>query len=230
MLVLVFLLVPRRYTIVDESFIYKLVERNVKNYGINRNQNRLIYFSREWFEKFKRNETIDEDFVPNFLLETTNEYPLPNDVDETCYVGRMICFEGNFILNIMFSFIIDSISSTTTENFESAMMHAERLREQIPEIYNPARVRERPIPPVVAEEDAQPIGNESETHADSENEELVDDENEQLNNIERPEQIFVDNTQEEEDVKPNVTVDEEDLAAYNDLFNNAQSNAGSDSD
>lgn len=118
----------------------------------------------------------------------------------------------------------------STENFESAMMHAERLREQIPEIYNPARVRERPFPPVVAEEYAQPIGNESEAHADSENEEKVDDENEQLNNIERPEQIFVDNTQEEEDVKPNVTVDEEDLAANNDLFNNTQSNAGSDSE
>lgn len=99
MLVLVFLSVPRCYTVVDERFIYQLVERNVKNYGINRYQNRLIYFSREWFEKLQRNEKLNGDFVPNFTLQTTNEYPLPHGMNETCYIGRMICFEGNIGVN-----------------------------------------------------------------------------------------------------------------------------------
>lgn len=224
MFVLVFLSVSRRYTVVDESFIFQLIERNVKNFGINRNQNRLIYFLREWFERRERNETIYGDFVPNFTLETTNEYPLPDGMDETCFIGRMICFEGNKELNILFIFSTYSIYSITTDSFESAMMHAERLRERLPAVYNPARVQEKPIPPIVAEENEQVTDNDS--AANSESEEQVDDENMQQTDFELPEQSFVE---QEENVKENIVVEEEDLIAFDDLFNGEPSDTHSGS-
>lgn len=96
----------------------------------------------------------------------------------------------------------------------------------MPEVYNPARVQERPIPPVEAEETIQQIANESETQDVSENEEEIDDENEQSIDIE---QILIENAQED-DIKPNIVFDAEDLAVLDGLFDDEQSNSGSDSD
>lgn len=95
MLVVVYLRDARCHTVVPEEFIFALVERSLKNRGLNSNQNRRIYFSREVFEKLQRNEVI-EDYIPNFNLPVTEIYPLPNDLEETCFIGRMICFEGKF--------------------------------------------------------------------------------------------------------------------------------------
>lgn len=57
MLVVVYLRDARCHTVVPEEFIFALVERSLKNRGLNSNQNRRIYFSREVFEKLQRNET-----------------------------------------------------------------------------------------------------------------------------------------------------------------------------
>lgn len=92
MLVLVYLSDPKQHTVVPESFIYDLNERSLKNRGVNRNQNRLIYFSRQWFENMEQNRNLDEEFVPNFHCPLTIEYPLPNGLVETCFIGRMIRF------------------------------------------------------------------------------------------------------------------------------------------
>lgn len=90
MLVVVYLQDAKRYTVVPESFIYDLNEKNLKNLGVNRNQSRLIYFSQYLFENLQANENLDEQFEPNFHCPITKVYPLP----ETCFIGRMICFEG----------------------------------------------------------------------------------------------------------------------------------------
>lgn len=94
MYVLVYLRDSKRHTVVPESFIYKLDERNTKNNGINRNQLRLIYFSSELFDILDRNEIPNREFRPNFNLPITMEYPLPNALKETCFNGYTFCFES----------------------------------------------------------------------------------------------------------------------------------------
>lgn len=92
--VLVYLSQPMCHTVVPETFIYKLVERNLKNYGINRNQDRLIYFSSEIYNTLKQNGALNREITPHFTLPVSSTYPLPNHTKETCFIGRMICFEG----------------------------------------------------------------------------------------------------------------------------------------
>lgn len=94
MLVIVYLQDSKKYTVVPESFIYSLDERSLKNRGLNRNQSRLIYFSQLCFENMQANENLDEEIGPNFHCPITVEYPLPLNLVETCFIGRMIRFEG----------------------------------------------------------------------------------------------------------------------------------------
>lgn len=94
MLVVVYLQDPKEYTIVPENFIFDLNERNLKNRGVNRNQSRLIYFSQQMFDEMQSNQDLDEEFEPNFHCQITMEYPLPVSLIETCYIGRLISFEG----------------------------------------------------------------------------------------------------------------------------------------
>lgn len=93
MLALVFLRDAKRYTVVPEEFVYSLNERSLKNRGINTYQNRLIYFSREVFGELNQNENLI-DYAPNFNIAVSKEYPLPDNMQETCYIGRLISFEG----------------------------------------------------------------------------------------------------------------------------------------
>lgn len=104
MLVIVYLQDAKCYTIVPEEFIYSLDERSLKNNGLNRNQNRLIFFSREWFEKMDQNESIDQEYKPNFHRPITGNYPLPDDLNETCFIGRMIHYEGKCIKKMLKKF------------------------------------------------------------------------------------------------------------------------------
>lgn len=96
MLVVVYLREAKRYTVVPEEFIYYLNERSLKNLGLNRNQNRLIYFSREVFQKLEQNE-IPYAFAPNFSIPVSTEYPMPENLEETCFIGRLISFEGTIL-------------------------------------------------------------------------------------------------------------------------------------
>lgn len=93
MLVIVYLFEANAHTVVPEQFIYCLNERSLKNRGVNSNQNRLIYFSNDCYEKISRNENVDG-FQPNFELPITTAYPLPDNLMETCFNGRLYSFEG----------------------------------------------------------------------------------------------------------------------------------------
>lgn len=95
MLVIVFLEDAKKHTVVPESFIYDLNEKNLKNLGVNRNQRRLVYFSKQWFENMERKVNLGDEFVPNFHHPITKDYPLPEGLAETCFIGRLIHFEGN---------------------------------------------------------------------------------------------------------------------------------------
>ena len=98
MLVVVYLKEAGGYTVVPEQFIYQLNERTLKNIGVNRNQDRLIYFSVDVFEKLERNEVVEQ-YAPNFNLPVSVVYPLPNEYTETCFIGRLIKFEGKYIFH-----------------------------------------------------------------------------------------------------------------------------------
>lgn len=106
MLVIVYLNDADCHIVVPENFIYLLNEKNLKNYGVNSNQNRLIYFSKDCFEKLKENGDVQQEYEPKFYLPVTKIYPLPENLVETCFIGRMYSFEGKhskkcFILRII---------------------------------------------------------------------------------------------------------------------------------
>lgn len=92
MLIIVYLQDAKKHTVVPEEFIFGLNEKNLKNNGVNSNQTRLIYFSKDVYEKLQRNE--EQDFIPKFDLPVTNVYPLPDALAETCFKGRLYGFES----------------------------------------------------------------------------------------------------------------------------------------
>lgn len=94
MLIIVFLQEARKYTVVPEEFIYGLDEKSLKNNGVNSNQTRLIYFSKDVFEKLEQN--VQQTFTPKFDLPVTNIYPLPIELNETCFKGRLYGFECKY--------------------------------------------------------------------------------------------------------------------------------------
>lgn len=94
MFVTVYLVEAKTHTVVPQEFIYELNQENLCNHGVNTNQNRLIFFSTEIFEALKSgNNTVNMD-MPKFDVAITNEYPLPNELKETCFVGRLKKFWG----------------------------------------------------------------------------------------------------------------------------------------
>lgn len=90
MFVIVFLIEPSVHTVIPQKFVYELNHENLYNKGINTNQSRLIYFSTELFEALENGEAIDENgYIPNFNLPITVDYPLPNNLGETCFIARL---------------------------------------------------------------------------------------------------------------------------------------------
>lgn len=105
MLVIVFLQDAKCFTVVPEGFVYSLDEKSLKNRGVNKNQNRLIYFSRELFKKMEENEEYEQNCKPNFHRPISIKYPLPDNLEDACFIGRMICFEGMIFFLLIKCFI-----------------------------------------------------------------------------------------------------------------------------
>lgn len=95
MFIVVYLVEPKVHTIVPQQFVYELWQANLFNRGLNQNQNRLIYFSQELFNSFENGLDVDQtEYIPNFELAKTNVYPLPDNLQETCFIGRLVKFWG----------------------------------------------------------------------------------------------------------------------------------------
>lgn len=78
MYVTVFLRDAKVHTVVPSFFIKELVEVNLFNKGINTNQNRLIFFSKEVFDLLGSGGIPNLlEFTPNFNSPVTNIYPPP---------------------------------------------------------------------------------------------------------------------------------------------------------
>lgn len=113
MFVVVFLIGPKKLTVVPEHFIFDLDERKLKNLGVNSNQRYRIYFSEEWFQNQIERVNLEQEFIPNFNLPATDMYPLPDNVVEAVFVGHMRKFESKnheqFILFLCFNNICSQI-------------------------------------------------------------------------------------------------------------------------
>lgn len=95
MFVIVYLIQPRVHTVVPHKFVYELSHVNLYNNGINSNQSRLIYFSTELFDALKNGDEIDEnEYVPNFNIPISVNYPLQNNIVESCFIARLRKFYG----------------------------------------------------------------------------------------------------------------------------------------
>lgn len=94
MFLTVFLVEANEHTVIPEEFVFQLVEENVKNHGLNSNQNRLVYFSRELFELLESGDIPHSEIIPNFGLPISKMYPLPDGLLETCFIGRLKKFWG----------------------------------------------------------------------------------------------------------------------------------------
>lgn len=93
MYVTVYLRDAKKHTVIPYEYVYELVEENLFNKGINTNQNRLIFFSQDLFDSFKRGENPNLlDFPPNFNCPVEKVYPLPDDMRSACFVARLIKF------------------------------------------------------------------------------------------------------------------------------------------
>lgn len=229
MFVSVFLIDAKAHTVVPKQFILGLIEVNLLNSGVNQNQNRLVYFSNELFDLLMNRENPNFlEFIPNFDLEVTTAYPLPDNLRATCFRGRLMKF---------------------FETFDDAFYHAYRLRPYLPALFNPARQFELPIPPMqnnfqsnnqlqVVDETAhqQTVANEQQNESNTSqnnagnfrlNDELqVNDEpvNEQIVNDEQQNNTNAsesDVTSEEIDIKPfsEIQLENSDICAFDAIFN-----------
>lgn len=94
MFVVVYLLDAKKNIIVPETFIYELNEEKLKNYGANRNQSHLIYWSNAASDGI--DGVPNPDFPTDFTLPPTNVHP-PREIEETCYIVRLKRFFSKFI-------------------------------------------------------------------------------------------------------------------------------------
>ena len=90
MFVSVYLTDAHKHTVVPQEFILDLNQVSLNNNGVNSNQSRRIYFSKELFESLANGEdTSRMDFIPNFNVPVSKIYPLPNGLMESCFIGRL---------------------------------------------------------------------------------------------------------------------------------------------
>lgn len=97
MFVTVFLVEARAHIVIPQKFVYELNQMNLCNNGINTNQNRRIFFSTQLLNALENGEVIHEnEYAPNFNLPITGNYPLPDDMLETCFIARLKKFWGEY--------------------------------------------------------------------------------------------------------------------------------------
>lgn len=75
----------KKHVVLHENWIFGVVESKLRNYGVNTNQNHLIFWSN------CDNVTPDSSHIPNFTLTVQEEF-LPST--DACYIGRIKRFFG----------------------------------------------------------------------------------------------------------------------------------------
>lgn len=91
MFVVVLIKVVKKYVVIPESWIYDVSEEKLKNNGVNRNQDVLIFWSND---AIGEDERPDGEYEPNFNLEILSVHPPTNGIAHGCYIGRIIRYFG----------------------------------------------------------------------------------------------------------------------------------------
>lgn len=90
MFVVVYLKLCKVYVVVPESWIYDVNQELLKNQGVNCNRDVLVF----WSKKGLIDDQPNENYAPNFLSNKESTFPPSNNVEEACYVGRLIKYFG----------------------------------------------------------------------------------------------------------------------------------------
>lgn len=89
MFVVVLIKSLKRYVVVPEEWVFDINEQSLKNNGVNRNRNVLMF----WSENGIGNDNEpDHEYKPNFTLKKETVFPPPDG--QGCYIVRMIHFYG----------------------------------------------------------------------------------------------------------------------------------------
>lgn len=91
MFAVVLLKIPKKYVVVPEVWIYDINEEKLKNNGVNRNQDVLVFWSEDGIDE---NDRPNSSIEPNFDSEILSIHPPTNGITEDCYIGRVIRYYG----------------------------------------------------------------------------------------------------------------------------------------
>lgn len=91
MFVLIYIKEIKKRVIVPEEWIFDQNEECLKNNGVNRNRDVLVYWSNNGVDV---NGCPDGSYPPNFHVEVVNVHPPPNDIVEACYIARTLHYFG----------------------------------------------------------------------------------------------------------------------------------------
>lgn len=90
MFVVVYIKSAQKYVVVPENWIYDINQELLKNKGVNRNRDVLVFWSLNGLIDGKPNE----EYTPNFHVQKSIAFPLPNDLKEACYIARLVRYFG----------------------------------------------------------------------------------------------------------------------------------------
>lgn len=86
MFVVIYIKSVKKNVVVPEKWIHDINQELLKNKGVNKNRDVLVFWSLDGLIDDKPNE----EFAPNFHAEKLEAFPLPAGVKEACYHARLI--------------------------------------------------------------------------------------------------------------------------------------------
>lgn len=98
MFVVVYIKSAEKYVVIPEKWVYNVNQELLKNKGVNRNRDILVFWSLNGLVDDKPNL----EYPPNFHIEKSQEFPLPAGVREACYIARPIRYISKEKLYIKF--------------------------------------------------------------------------------------------------------------------------------
>lgn len=135
--VVVWLIRAKEFIVVDENWVQDLNSAKLKNYGANRNQTFLVFWS-------------GINGVANLQTKCNFDAPLSSTyhatVDEICYLCSIKKFFGKFGKFELETVFSEYIFHVKTDNQVDANEWMHRQRYANVAVYNPARLVEQPIP------------------------------------------------------------------------------------
>lgn len=93
MLVVVYLVDPKKCIIIPQNWIMALNQETLNNVGKASYQSRRIFWSKHGVNQ---DDIPDESITPNFHLPLSNTFPPTQNIDQTCYIARVKRYCGEY--------------------------------------------------------------------------------------------------------------------------------------